>query len=93
MFLFLLDRYVLTQRSLGSYYIFLRLLPLSSYVYFPSSTVKSPRHAAYDAALAERRAETWACANRTSMKETAYSITYTIKEAHRSKIAVDSVIN
>ena len=56
----------------SSYWTFQRLLSLRSFVYFPSSTVKPPRDAAYDATLAERRAERWASAYLSSRKKAPY---------------------
>ena len=51
------------------YYIFLRLFSLSSLVYLLSSTVQTPRHAAYDTTRAEHRTYRWAGACRTSRKK------------------------
>jgi len=44
------------------------LLSLRLFVLHPSSTVTSPRHAANDATPAERWAESWAGAYRSSRK-------------------------
>ena len=45
------------------------LLSPPSYVQLPLSTVKPPRHAAYDATLAKRRADRWAGAYRYREEE------------------------
>jgi len=42
---------------------------MRSFVLLPTSTVKPPRHAAYDVTLADRRVERWAGAYRSSRKK------------------------